>query len=423
MQCIYYIMSKINDLIEQISTFKTKKSLEKFHAKYIESILKMDQEDIRRVLKAYDTRMDVVLLENEFEHDEIRKMSKKDHINKLIEQISAIKTKKSLEKFHAKYVESILKMDQEDFIQEDIQHLIKAYDTRMKMVLLKNEKEHAEIREFSGKNQKWIDRINTLIERIPAIETTASLEKFHAKYVEPILEINKNEELNEIIQEHIQLLINAYDSRMKMIELEKENEVMFSPKTPPPEEFVRVFGKEEYVRVHGKTPPASPKTPPPEDFLRVFGKEEYVRVYEKSSPKKRKSAKTQKNKEDDKINSKNCKEDEEINPETGRCRKVCPPGTSRNEKGKCVKTATKTQKVKECKEDEEINPKTGRCRKRCLPGTSRNEKGVCVKTATKTQKVKKCKDDEEINPETGRCRKRCPEGKVRNEKGNCVNPK
>jgi len=130
MQCIYYIMSKINDLIEQISTFKTKKSLEKFHAKYIESILKMDQEDIRRVLKAYDTRMDVVLLENEFEHDEIRKMSKKDHINKLIEQISAIKTKKSLEKFHAKYVESILKMDQEDFIQEDIQHLIKAYDTR-----------------------------------------------------------------------------------------------------------------------------------------------------------------------------------------------------------------------------------------------------------------------------------------------------
>ena len=38
-------MSKINDLIEQISTFKTKKSLEKFHAKYIQPILEIYQED------------------------------------------------------------------------------------------------------------------------------------------------------------------------------------------------------------------------------------------------------------------------------------------------------------------------------------------------------------------------------------------
>jgi hypothetical protein len=381
----------INTLIEKISGIQTKASLKKFHAKYVEPILEMDQkdfiqEDIQRLIEAYDTRMDMVLLENEFEHEEIRQMSEKDHINKLIEKISTFKTKKSLEKFHAKYVQPILEMDQKDFIQEDIRRLIEAYDTRMDMVLLENEFEHQEIREFSGKQQKWIDRINTLIERIPAIKTTSSLEKFHAKYLQPILEINKNEVLNEIIQGHIRLLINAYDSRMRMIELEKENEVVFSPNTPPPEEFVRVFGKEEYVRIHGKTPPASPKTPPPQDFLRVFGKEEYMRVYEKSSPKKsppkkRKSAKTQKNKESDKINANKCKADEEINPETGRCRKVCPPGTSRNEKGKCVKTAIKTQKVK------------------------------------------KCKDDEEINPETGRCRKRCPEGKVRNEKGNCVNPK
>ena len=27
----------------------------------------------------------------------------------------------------------------------------------------------------------------------------------------------------------------------------------------------------------------------------------------------------------------------EINPATGRCRKVCPPGTIRNEKGVCTK--------------------------------------------------------------------------------------
>ena len=75
--------------------------------------------------------------------------------------------------------------------------------------------------------------------------------------------------------------------------------------------------------------------------------------------------------------------------------------------------------LKKCKEGEEINPATGRCRKVCPVGTTRNEKGVCVKTAKKTT-AKKCKDDEEINPATGRCRKRCPPDKIRNEKGVCV---
>jgi Fe-S-cluster-containing hydrogenase component 2 len=81
------------------------------------------------------------------------------------------------------------------------------------------------------------------------------------------------------------------------------------------------------------------------------------------------------------------------------------------------------KKTQKCKDGEEINPETGRCRKVCPPGTIRNENGKCVKSANKTKKVNKCKDDEEINPETGRCRKKCPEGKVRNEKGNCVNAK
>ena len=116
---------------------------------------------------------------------------------------------------------------------------------------------------------------------------------------------------------------------------------------------------------------------------------------------------------------KECKEDEEINEETGRCRKKCPIGTVRNEKGKCV--ANKTKKSKECKEGEEINPATGRCRKKCPVGTVRNEKGVCVKN--KTQKVKECKEGEEINPATGRCRKVCPPGTIRNEKGVCTKQK
>ena len=136
-----------------------------------------------------------------------------------------------------------------------------------------------------------------------------------------------------------------------------------SPKTPPPEDFLRVFGKDEFIRIHGK--------------------EEYDQNYKKSSPANSSPAKSSSYK----------------------------------------KKKPKVKKTQKCKEDEEINPETGRCRKVCPPGTIRNEKGKCVRPATKTQKVKKCKEDEEINPETGRCRKKCPEGKVRNEKGNCVNPK
>jgi hypothetical protein len=87
-----------------------------------------------------------------------------------------------------------------------------------------------------------------------------------------------------------------------------------------------------------------------------------------------------------------CKEDEEINQKTRRCRKKCKDDEERNEKtGRCRKKPyRKSKKIASrkissrkpivCKEDEEINPKTGRCRK-------------------------KCKDDEERNEKTGRCRK------------------
>ena len=42
------------------------------------------------------------------------------------------------------------------------------------------------------------------------------------------------------------------------------------------------------------------------------------------------------------------------------------------------KIANKTKKVNKCKDDEEINPETGRCRKKCPEGKVRNEKGNCV---------------------------------------------
>jgi hypothetical protein len=263
-----------------------------------------------------------------------------DRIKNLIERISVIQTKADLENFHTKYVEPILKIEKKEelneIIKENIQLLTNAYDSQMRMVL----SEHPE---KTGRHDKWINRINKLIERIPAIETKPSLEKFHVIYIQPILKINEDGGLNEIIQEHIKLLTNAYDSQMKKIDV---------PKSPPPPQR---------------------KSPPSQEFLRVFGKEEYDKK-QKSPPTKRKLKKTQK-----------CKDDEELNPESGRCRKKCPEGKVRNEKGACVKNANKTKKVKKCKDDEEINPESGRCRKKCPEGKVRNEKGNCVKNSNKTK--------------------------------------
>ena len=91
-----------------------------------------------------------------------------------------------------------------------------------------------------------------------------------------------------------------------------------------------------------------------------------------------------------------CKNDEEINPKTGRCRKKCRGNEERHPStGRCrtVRTSIKKPSRKPskkasrkhqpkqvvCKNDEEINPKTGKCRK-------------------------KCRGNEERHPSTGRCR-------------------
>ena len=63
------------------------------------------------------------------------------------------------------------------------------------------------------------------------------------------------------------------------------------------------------------------------------------------------------------------------------------------------KTQSPPKKVFKCKDDEEINPYTDKCRKKC----------------------KKCKEDEEErNPETGRCRKICKDDEKINHKGICI---
>ncbi len=58
----------------------------------------------------------------------------------------------------------------------------------------------------------------------------------------------------------------------------------------------------------------------------------------------------------------------EINPETGRLRKVCLPPSMRNAKGRCV--APKAELI--APPGMEINPETGRLRKVCLPGQYRD---------------------------------------------------
>lgn len=92
----------------------------------------------------------------------------------------------------------------------------------------------------------------------------------------------------------------------------------------------------------------------------------------------------------------NCQNDEEINPDTGRCRKKCRPDQIRNpDTGRCVKAdgpigrrlqglsppMRRVRTRRPCREDQERNPTNQRCRKKCL-------------------------DHQERNPATGRCRGR-----------------
>jgi hypothetical protein len=194
--------------------------------------------------------------------------------------------------------------------------------------------------------EKWMSRLDDLIERIQKINTRKALVKFNEDYIEPIVKITKSQKMNNMIQSKVKVLTDLYDTKMEenkqMLQWNREMDknkppspsASFSPHTPPP-----------------------PSAPPPS-------------AYPPSPPA------ALKKKRNVTVKAKPCKEGEEINPATNRCRKVCPPGKTRNEKGVCVKSATKA--TKKCKEGEEINPATNRCRKVCPPGKVRNEKGVCV---------------------------------------------
>jgi len=77
----------------------------------------------------------------------------------------------------------------------------------------------------------------------------------------------------------------------------------------------------------------------------------------------------------------------ELNPETNRYRKKCPPTHERNEHGICIR---------KCRPDEDRVASTGRCAKKCKPGYEKNDDGRCVKSCipprVKHPITKRCRD-------------------------------
>ena len=227
--------------------------------------------------------------------------------------------------------------------------------------------------------EKWMTRLDDLIDRIQKLNTRKALVKFNEEYIEPIVKITKSQKMNHSIQSKVKVLTDLYDTKMEenkqMLQWNREMDKAdkFSPHTPPfapPSAYPHTpsaYRPSSSFSPH--TPPFAPPTPPsaspPSPHTPPFAPPS---AYPPSPALKKKRNVT--------LKVKPCKEGEEINPATNRCRKVCPPGKTRNEKGVCVKSVTKA--TKKCKEGEEINPATNRCRKVCPPGKIRNEKGVCV---------------------------------------------
>jgi len=267
------------------------------------------------------------------------------------------------------------------------------YDKHKKMIskLLLTEEEKKEKQEILKWNremdkkekqeEKWMSRLDDLIQRIQKLNTKKALVKFNMDYIEPIVKITKSQKMNNLIQSKVKVLTDLYDTKMEenkqMLqwnrEMDKADKSSFSPHTHP-------FAPSSAYPPSAYPPPSSsssfsPHTPPFAPSS-AYPPSAYPPSAYPPSPSPPSLPSVLKKKRNVTVKAKPCKDGEEINPATNRCRKVCPPGTTRNEKGVCVKIATKA--TKKCKEGEEINPATNRCRKVCPPGKIRNEKGVCV---------------------------------------------
>jgi hypothetical protein len=120
---------------------------------------------------------------------------------------------------------------------------------------------------------------------------------------------------------------------------------------------------------------------------------------------------------EDKINyQKECPDNKEINPKTGRCIAKCPDGKVRDDEFKCVNpkkvfkqmTAAPELQLRQLLEQPIVpvpDPEP-------LPSLE-----------DKIKYQKECPDNKEINPKTGRCIAKCQDGKVRDNEFRCVSKK
>ena len=204
---------------------------------------------------------------------------------------------------HPEIGEIISKLSEKKVV-EDEKKEIREWNREMD----KKEKEEKE-----KKEDKWTKRLDDLIGRIHELNTKKELVKFNTDYIEPIVKINDSQSLDNRIQDKIKVLTELYRKK-----LEKNEE------------------------------------------LRRWNREMDAKQEKAFSPPKASLKKAKPRNKTQKVNE--CKDDEEMNEKTGRCRKKCPDGKTRNEKGNCVNKTKKSKNVKECKKDEEINEKTNRCR-------------------------------------------------------------
>jgi len=156
---------------------------------------------------------------------------------------------------------------------------------------------------------------------------------------------------------------------------------------------VKSFVKDKNLKIKGIT---AYKSADKENLVK-----EIIKMLKQRQPSKPKSPK--KDKKDKKDKEKKCKDDEELNDATGRCRKKCKDGEERDSSGKCKKAKVSDKKPKKCKDDEELNDATGRCRKKCKDGEERDASGKCKKANVSDKKPAKVseKKPKKCNPEGG----------------------
>lgn len=126
------------------------------------------------------------------------------------------------------------------------------------------------------------------------------------------------------------------------------------------------------------------------------------------------------------MSQKKCPDGQELNKESGRCRKKCRSDQVRNSLGRCVlrykgkspKKSPPKKSPKKCGPGEELNRDTNRCRKSCKPGQKRGESGRCVGNRAKSPKKSPKKKSSKKSPKNSYIKKE----NQRSDRVYCVAP-